>query len=119
MIKKIKDYAKRLCEEDTQIEEVVLIGSFANGTATNKSDIDLVCVFDEECEDKDPMATVCVLYGKVRELRDKFHQLEKKIGRSIDLGFITADGDIFMGGGLISNYAGKSKLLAKRSEVKP
>lgn len=124
MIKKIKDYAKRLCEEDAKIEEIVLIGSFANGTATKKSDVDLICVFTNELESKwegddlpEELKTVMGVFERVYALKRKLSPLERKIGRFIDLGFITENGDIFVGGGLISKYAGKYKTLVKRSEI--
>lgn len=115
MIKKIKDYAKCLCEEDAEIEEVVLIGSFANGTANDKSDVDLICVFPEKLEDNSNLHKI--LYERVYALKRKLVKLEAGIGRFIDLGFIASTGDIFIFGGLIGNYGGKYKTLVKRSEV--
>lgn len=115
MIKKIKDYAKRLCEEDAKIEEIVLIGSFANGTANDKSDVDLICVFPEELEDDSNLHII--LRDRVQTLKRKLVKLEDEIGRFIDLGFIASTGDIFIFGGLIGNYGGKYKTLVKRSEV--
>ena len=111
MMKKIKEYAKCLCEEDAEIEEVVLIGSFAKGTANDKSDVDLICVFPEELEDDSNLYRI--LRERIQALKRKLMKLEDEIGRFIDLGFIVSTGDIFVRGGLIGNYQGKYKILIK------
>jgi len=121
MMEKIKEYAKCLCEEDAKIEEVILIGSFADGTANDKSDIDLVCVFDEDTFGKLSYVGdyIDLAYKRLWKLREKIAEFEKnlKLGYPIDLCFTEGRGsDIFGGGGLISNYAGKYKTLIKRKE---
>lgn len=116
-----KKYAEKLIELDRDIDEIVLIGSLVNGNFGEKSDIDILCLFDEERErdgfwEKDLLAMIKKLYTQAYSLREKLLPWQKSVGinHPIDLGFMIGS-DIFMGGGLISRYIGKYRTLAKRS----
>jgi len=114
--KAVKRYAEKLIEIDKDIEEVVLIGSLVNGEFKETSDIDIVCLFDERLE-IGTFENLAELNSRVNLLRGKLLRLQKalNIHHPIDIGFMVGS-DIFLGGGLISNYFGKYKILVKNHE---
>jgi predicted nucleotidyltransferase len=110
---KLIQYAKKLGKAEKQLEEVVIIGSFLTDDFNDKSDIDLVCVFDEDWIVKDSIYESGII--KLRELRNRMSAFEQslKIGHPIDLMFITENGVIFGTGGLISFSEGPHEILLR------
>lgn len=114
MKSKIKKYAKKLIEMDSNIEEVFLIGSLVNGGFNEKSDIDIVCVFNEEFTEKCvsfvDYVVLCSL--PIQNLKRKMSDFERslKLNHEIDLSYFAGNAK----GGLASS--GKFKLLIKRGD---
>lgn len=104
LLKAVERYCKGIVTDNHRVTEIGLIGSLVNGGFNDKSDIDLVCVFEPDFEDEGQA------YFAVRQLLEK-HGCDIK-GYPVDLGFITERGEIFLGGGLVGSYTGEYRIMA-------
>lgn len=111
MHRKLKNRMKRyirliLKKSERSIDSITIIGSLVNGNFNKNSDINIVICFEPDFSDD--WEGNAEGYKTVFKLRKELINDQKrlKIKHPIDLGWIAECGDIFLGGGLASNYRG-------------
>lgn len=109
LVTEAKKYAERLVQLDNSIKAVVLVGSLVNGSFRQESDIDIALVFDPE-PNMSPDG-----YIKIYSLQEKIEN--RILQHHIDLGFLSGS-DIYLGGGLISEYRGDFLILWEKEIIK-